>query len=103
VDGGSEFRAGFEYACQAPNLPLTVLPPKSPQLNGVLEHANYSSRTEFWNLYQGHLTVKDTGPALAEYQHFYNHVRLHFALDLLTPMEYLHQQRTAELEKSHMS
>ena len=31
VDGGSEFRAEFEDAGQALNLPLAVLPPKSPQ------------------------------------------------------------------------
>ena len=103
VDGGGEFRAEFEDACQQLNLPLTVLPPKSPQLNGVVERANDSSRTEFWNLYDGNLTVKNAGPALAEYQHFYNHVRPHYALDLLTPMEYLRKYRTAESGQSHMS
>ena len=80
-----------------------MLPPKSPQLNGVVERANDSSRTEFWNLYEGNLTVKEAGPALAEYQHFYNHVRPHYALDLLTPREYLRQYRPAEPAQSHMS
>lgn len=103
VDGGGEFRAEFEDACQTLNLPLAVLPPNSPQLNGVVERANDSSRTEFWNLYQGNLTVKDAGPALAEYQHFYNQVRPHCALDLLTPMEYLRQYRTTEPGQSQMS
>jgi len=102
VDGGSEFRAGFEDACQALNLPLAVLPPKCPQLNGVVERANDSAGTEFRSLHQGEMTVKDAAPALAEYQRFHNHVRPHCALDLLTPMEYLRQQRTAEHEKSHM-
>ena len=102
VDGGSEFRAEFEDACQALNLPLAVLPPKSPQLNGVVETANDSSRTEFWNLYDGNLTVKNAGPALAEYQRFYNHVRPRYALDLMTPMEYLLQNRPAESGQSQM-
>ena len=102
VDGGSEFRAAFEDACQALNLPLAVLPPKSPQLNGVAERANDSSRTEFWNLYDGNLTVKNTGPALAEYQRFYNHVRPPYAVDLMTPMEYLLQDRPAESGQSQM-
>ena len=102
VDGGSEFRAEFEDACQALNLPLAVLPPKSPQLNGVVETANDRSRTEFWNLYDGNLTVKNAGPALAEYQRFYNHVRPHYALDLMTPMEYLLQNRPAESGQSQM-
>jgi len=30
VDGGSEFRAGFEDACEALNLPLAILPPNAP-------------------------------------------------------------------------
>ncbi len=54
-------------------------------------------------LYPGEMTVKDASPALAEYQHFHNHIRPHCALDLMTPMEYLRQQRTAELDQSHMS
>ena len=29
------------------------------------------------------------GPALADYQHFYNHIRPHRTLDMMTPMEYL--------------
>ena len=102
VDGGSESRAEFEDACQALSLPLAVLPPKSPQLNGVVETANDSSRTEFWNLYDGNLTVKNAGPALAEYQRFYNHVRPRYALDLMTPMEYLLQNRPAESGQSQM-
>lgn len=103
VDGGGEFRAEFEEACEALDLPLIVLPPKTPELNGVVERANDSSRVEFWNLYDGHLTVKEAGPALAEYQRFYNHIRPHYALDLLTPMEYLRQYRPTEHAQSHMS
>ena len=103
VDGGSEFQAEFEDACQTLNLPLHVLPPKSPQFNGVVERANDRARVEFWNLYQGPLTVKDAGPALAEYQRFYNPVRPHYALDWMTPMESLLQNRPAESGQSHMS
>jgi len=62
-DGGSEFRAGFEDACQTLGLPLSVLPPKSPQLNGVAECANGSSRTEFWSLCAGELIIKEAAPA----------------------------------------
>ena len=103
MDGGSEFQAPFEDACQTLNLPLHVLPPKSPQFNGVVERANDRARVEFWNRYQGPLTVKDAGPALAEYQRFYNPVRSHYALDWMTPMESLLQNRPAESGQSHMS
>ena len=65
VSGGSEFRTDFEVACGALDLPLVVLPSKSPQSNGVVERAHDNSRTEFWNLYPGPFTVRDAAPALA--------------------------------------
>ncbi len=34
VDGGSEFRPEFEALCQQQNIPLFVLPPRSPEKNG---------------------------------------------------------------------
>src|SRR5438552_4376473 len=40
-DGGSEFAAEFEEACQQKQLPLFVLPPKSPKLNGHVERYSY--------------------------------------------------------------
>ncbi len=89
VDGGSEFRAEFEQACQQLDIPQFVLPPRRPQFNGCVERANDSARVEFWNLYTSELTVAAAGAALADYQHFYNHVRPHRTLDMRTPMEYL--------------
>ena len=42
VDGGSEFQAGFEQACQERGLRLFVLPPRSPKLNGAVERAQHT-------------------------------------------------------------
>ncbi len=89
VDGGSEFMAEFESACQPLDIPPFVLPPRRPQFNGCVERANDSARVEFWNLYTGELTVAAAGAALADYQHFYNYIRPHRSLDLRTPMESL--------------
>lgn len=47
VSDGSEFRTDFEATCEALDLPLVVLSPKTPQFNGVVERANDSLRTEF--------------------------------------------------------
>jgi len=44
VDGGSEFMAEFEDACQELNIPLIVLPPASPKYNGGVERANRTFR-----------------------------------------------------------
>ena len=75
VDGGSEFMAGFEDACEELRVPLHVLPPRRPQWNGCVERANRSARIEFWSLYNGPLTVASVAPALARYEFFFNYER----------------------------
>ncbi len=59
---GNEFRADFKATCEVFDLPLAVLLPKSPQINGIIERANDNSRTEFWNLCPVRLTVWDAHP-----------------------------------------
>src|SRR5215204_2828221 len=44
VDGGSEFMAEFEAACQTRGIRLFVLPPRSPKLNGCVERTNRTWR-----------------------------------------------------------
>ena len=78
--------AEFETACQQLNIPLYVLPPKSPQLNGCVERANGTSRYEFYPLYCGNLNIGSLNRELERYQHQYNHYRPHQALGQLTPM-----------------
>ena len=50
VDGGSEFMGEFEAECARRSLPLKVLPPRRPQLNGIVERANRTpnSRLPSW-------------------------------------------------------
>src|SRR5919109_3625656 len=47
VDGGSEFMAEFEQACQHRQIKLYLLPPKSPEINGAVERCNSAWRYEF--------------------------------------------------------
>ena len=91
VDGGSEFRADFEDACQALETPLKVLPPRRPQFNGVVERGNDTSRVEFWSQYAGELTVRAVEEHLDSYLTFYNTGRPHRRLNMATPMEYVAQ------------
>ena len=97
VDGGSEFMAGFETACQEQGIPLFVLPPRSPKLNGHVERANRTHRNEFWELYDGDLELPPLQAALRAWEETYNHVRPHQALGYQTPAEYL-----ASLGESHL-
>lgn len=94
VDGGSEFMAGFEAACQERGIALYALPPRSPKLNGHVERANGTSRREFWECYAGDLALPSLSDALRAWEDEYNHARPHQALGYQTPAEFLaaHQQ-----------
>lgn len=89
VDGGSEFMADFEVACQDHGIALFVLPPRSPKLNGHVERANGTHRREFWELYDGELELPPLQAALRSWEHHYNHTRPHQALGYQTPAEFL--------------
>lgn len=89
VDGGSEFMAEFETACQEQGLALFVLPPRSPKLNGHVERVNRTHRCEFWELYDGPLELPPLQEALRAWEEEYNHARPHQALGYRTPAEHL--------------
>lgn len=89
VDGGSEFMAGFETACQARGIALYVLPPRSPKLNGAVERLNGTCRREFWEGYGGDLDLPTLQPALRQWETAYNTWRPHQSLDDLTPSAWL--------------
>jgi len=100
VDGGSEFAAEFELACQQRNLPLFVLPPRSPRLNGQVERSHRTHHEEFYQVIPDHWNVAQLNPQLRRWEHIYNTVRPHQALRYLTPLEFLErwksQQKKAE-------
>lgn len=101
VDGGSEFRAEFEAACQAKNLVLYVLPPRRPDLNGGVERAQGSWRYEFYACHDLPFHIDKLQHRVDAFAHHYNHVRPHDALDGRTPAEYLKTISTAT-PPSHM-
>ena len=87
VDGGSEFQGDFEDECEAQALPLKVLPPRSPELNGMVERANRSERIECWSQHQGELTCAALNEAQALWLDYYNNRRPHRSLGMKTPAE----------------
>lgn len=103
VDGGSEFKAAFEAACQARNLDLFVLPPKRPQLNGAVERCNSSWRYEFYAAYELPHRLDKLQPFVDAFAHRFNHHRPHDALDGKTPAEYLEAISQRDPPASHMS
>jgi len=102
VDGGSEFMADFETACQSKSLALYVLPPKRPQLNGAVERCNGSWRYEFYAAYDLPHRLDKLQPFVDAFAYRFNHHRPHDALDGRTPAEYL-QTLSSAPQPSHMS
>ena len=89
VDGGSEFMAAFETACQNHGIPLYVLPPKSPKLNGTVERMQETWRGEFYEAYDLPTTVTELRPLVQRFQNLYNTYRPHQSLQRQTPARYL--------------
>ncbi len=89
VDGGSEFAAEFEQACQQRGLHLFVLPPRSPKLNGAVERANRTHTEEFYQVTPCSLEMKKLNRELRQWEKIYNTVRPHQSLGYLTPQQFL--------------
>jgi transposase InsO family protein len=89
VDGGSEYRAEFEEACQRLGLKLFVLPPHSPKLNGRVERAHRTHLEEFYAVIPDSAQLDKLNIALYKWERVYNQIRPHQALDYLTPAEYI--------------
>jgi len=103
IDGGSEFMAEFEQACQDAKLPLYVLPPRSPKLNGAVERCNGVWRYEFYACNELPMNLQKLAERVDAFQHLYNHHRPHGALAGMTPAKYLSKRRAADPAPSHMS
>ena len=91
VDGGSEFAAEFEQACQQRGLHLFVLPPRSPKLNGAVERANRTHTEEFYQVNPCSLQMNKLNRELRQWEKIYNTVRPHQSLGYLTPRQFLLQ------------
>ena len=103
VDGGSEFMAEFEQACQEMQIKLFVLPPRSPKLNGRVERAHRTHLDEFYGVHEPEGDLESLNKALRRWEWVYNNIRPHRALDNLTPRKYIeryHPDLTPQL--SHM-
>lgn len=88
VDGGSEFMAEFETACEKRGITLYILPPRSPKLNGMVERMQRTSKEEIYDIQPVPFVIAEHNQLLAKEDHIYNHIRPHDALSLMTPDAY---------------
>ena len=99
VDGGSEFKADFERACQERGICLFVLPPRSPKLNGSVERAQRTHREEFYQVVALPDTIGELRQKLRAWETVYNTRRPHQALGYLTPAAYYKQWLATQTER----
>jgi len=93
VDGGAEFEAIFEDACQKRGIKLFVLPPRSPKLNGAVERAHRTHTEEFYEVTESSFDLSELRQELLEWERVYNTVRPHQALGYVTPLKFLQQRK----------
>ena len=101
VDGGVEFMKDFELLCQKYNIPLWVLPPRSPECNGVVERSNGTFKYEFYSQYNGQLNLDALEIKLQKFVDFYNNIRPHQGIGYLTPTQFYESIKNTEIQ-SHM-
>ena len=90
ADGGAEFEAIFEEACQK-RVIMFVLPPRSPKLNGGVERAHRTHTEEFYEVTESSFDLSELREELLEWEQVYNTVRPHQALGYVTSLKFLEQ------------
>jgi putative transposase len=88
-DTGSEFAAEFDLACQQKQLPLFVLPPKSPKLNAHVERSHALTLKSSTRCTQTPTSHCGSIIRCAIPEHTYNRVRPNQSRAYLTPLEFV--------------
>ena len=99
VDGGSEFKAQFEAACQQRGIRLFVLPPRSSKMNAHVERAQRTHRDEFYQMLDPPDSLSQLRQRLRAWETVYNTVRPYQALGQLTPNEFYQERLTTQAER----
>ena len=102
VDGGSEFMKVFEKSCEERQIPLHVLPPRSPKYNGCVERQNATFKYQFYRYYDGIGELKYIREQLDGFLRIFNDIRPHKAIGNLTPSEYIESIPDLRPNLSHM-
>ena len=94
-----------KIAFKIKNIPLFVLPPKSPKYSVNVERCNRSTtRDEFYSQYNDIFNIHIIRKKLQDFNNKYNTYRPHQSLGNLTPMEYFkrYYQEVSVYHESHM-
>lgn len=93
TDNGSEFLADFHKYLEQSGITHTFIYPHSPKINGYIERFNWTIQNHYVNrcsaLWTGR--TEKAREKLTNFLHWYNEVRPHQSLKLLTPAQFTNQ------------
>lgn len=94
TDNGSEFLKDFEKLCVELSLPHYFIETRMPKQNTYVENSHGFDEKEFYQQGNGYYsTIEVAQEKLDEWEHTWNFIRPHEALNYLTPDEYSNKYR----------
>jgi transposase InsO family protein len=97
TDNGPEFKKHFDSLCGKLNLPHYFIEARHPKQNTYVENSHGSDEKEFYLQGKIGYDIKSMQTSLEEWEHTWNCIRPHEALNYLTPEEYLNKSQFSRL------
>jgi putative transposase len=97
TDNGPEFLKHFDALCKELNLPHYFIYPRTPKQNTYVEVSHLADKNEFYLQRNIGCGIESMQKKLGEWEHTWNYIRPHEALDCLTPDEYLNRLQVVPL------
>lgn len=91
TDNGKEFLKDFDKLCKELNLPHYFIEVRHPKQNTYVENSHGSDEREFYQQGNVDKDIEAMNRALEKWEHDWNYIRPHEALNYLTPEEYLNK------------
>ena len=100
TDNGSEFAYHFRDYLEKQNIVHYHIYPRSPNMNAFIERFNRTVSEEFIKHHRVTLATNLTlfNQKLIDYMIYYNTVRPHYSLSLLSPLEYIVSNRPVDCQ-----
>lgn len=92
TDNGSEFLLLFDQAIRELGLTHLFSYPHCPRVQSFIERFNRTLQEEFLDYHLDDLLIGEFKSSLSQWLVYYNQVRPHFGLNLLTPYQFLSQK-----------
>jgi len=98
TDNGAEFLKNFDKLCKELKLTHYYTYPRSPKQNSYVEISHGADEREFYQQGNIHHDIGVMQKKLADWEHVWNNVRPHAALDYLTPNQYLEKLQSLNFQ-----